>query len=282
MINTDRSLTSSRSINPPASRSRWPEYGLVLMVITVSAGIFLLAPWSFEAKARAALHGLCAQRPSHSLLLGDHMLPFDARMTGIYGGFLVTTLFLGIKHRFRAFRLPPRRVVVVLAGFVLAMGFDGTNSLLLDLQLDHPYHPRNGLRLITGLLTGIALATLICFLVSSTLWRRGRYDTAPIQSLREVGLLLVLQVPFAAAALSGASILYVPMVSFLLVSAVLVVAAIMLVVVVLIRGQEGSFESVAGLQPSTLVAVVLAVVVMAAFSGGRHLLEQATGAQPLL
>jgi len=281
MTSTDISQTSSRSTDSPADRNRWPGYGLVLLVIVLSTGTFLLAPWSFEAKARAALHGLCAQRPSHSFLLGDQTLPFDARMTGIYGGFLVTTLFLAIKHRFRAFRLPPRRVIAVLAGFVLVMALDGTNSLLLDLQLDHPYHPRNDLRLVTGLLTGIALATLICFLVSSTLWYRGRYDTAPIQNLREVGLVLLLQIPFAAAAMSGASMLYVPMVSFLLASAVLVVAAMMLVVIVLIRGQEGSFEGVAGLQRPTLVAVVLAFVAMAAFSGGRHLLEQATGAPPL-
>src|SRR5262245_31628876 len=55
--------------------------------------LFLAAPWSLEHKAHAALHGLCAQRPSHSFTFGSSTLPFDARMTGIYGGFLGASVY---------------------------------------------------------------------------------------------------------------------------------------------------------------------------------------------
>ena len=41
---------------------------------------FLAAPWSLEHKAHAALHGLCAQTPSHTFLMGGRPLPFDARL----------------------------------------------------------------------------------------------------------------------------------------------------------------------------------------------------------
>src|SRR5215211_1548630 len=72
---------------------------------------FFCLPWSFEHKAHAYLHGLCAQRPSHSLIMGELALPFDARMTGIYGGFLVTSSYLLLRGRFVAWRLPDRPVL---------------------------------------------------------------------------------------------------------------------------------------------------------------------------
>ena len=57
----------------PRGSGRWPFFVSVPML---------------EHKAHAFLHGICAQRPSHSLQVGDELLPFDARMTGIYTGFL--------------------------------------------------------------------------------------------------------------------------------------------------------------------------------------------------
>jgi hypothetical protein len=43
------------------------------------AALFLAYPAALDDKARAALHGLCAQRPSHSFAFDDRLLPFDAR-----------------------------------------------------------------------------------------------------------------------------------------------------------------------------------------------------------
>src|SRR4051812_13030157 len=62
----------------------------------------VMAPWPLAAKFHAVVHGLCAQRPSHSFALGGTNLPFDARMTGIYGGTLTTILFLLARGRWRA------------------------------------------------------------------------------------------------------------------------------------------------------------------------------------
>ena len=50
-----------------------------------------------------ALHGLCAQRPSHSLQIGGTTLPMDARMTGIYLGAAATAVvWLIAARRLRA------------------------------------------------------------------------------------------------------------------------------------------------------------------------------------
>lgn len=254
---------------------------LVPIVALGALTLFLAAPWPLASKAYAALHGLCAQRPSHSLQLGGQTLPFDARMTGIYAGFLVTALYLAARGRYRAAAMPSWPAMAVLALFVGAMAVDGTNSLLLDLRVWHPYAPDNRLRLVTGLLTGIALAAVMAFLLAGTLWRRPRIDQAVVGGVGEVMLLAALQAPVAALALSGAGWLYGPIAVALLVSAATVLGSLMLVVVVLLRRAEGTFGTVRQVQESAAVAFLLGLLVMAGLAGGRFLLEGLTGAPPL-
>ena len=95
--------------------------------------VFLALPWSVAHKAHLMLHGLCAQSPSHTYAFGGQLLPFDARMTGIYTGYLVTTLVLAVQGR-RSFPGPhPRRESVILTLFGGAMAVIGFNSTLNDL-----------------------------------------------------------------------------------------------------------------------------------------------------
>lgn len=251
------------------------------LVAVAVLGAFLAAPWPFAHKAHLALHGLCAQRPSHTLGLGGEALPFDARMTGIYGGFLVTAVYLALRGRLRAFRLPPARVMALLALFVAAMAVDGTNSLLLDLGLPVAYEPDNRLRVATGLLTGVALATILCFVVATTLWRDGEWTRAPIGGLRELALVAALQVPLGIAVVSGAGILFLPLAMALVVSAVAVVGTLALVVLVLVARRDRSYRSVEQLQIPLTGALLVALVVIATFAVGRVLLERLMNAPPL-
>ncbi|MDP9364252.1 MAG: DUF2085 domain-containing protein [Chloroflexota bacterium] len=254
---------------------------LLPATILVLVALFLLAPWPFEHKAHAALHGLCAQIPSHTFRFEGRALPFDARMTGIYGGFLTTALALVAAGRLRAFRLPPFRVMVALGFGVAALAVDGTNSLLLDLGMPHAYPPDNRLRLATGLLTGIALAAVLAFVAATTLWRDGRWDQAPIGGQRELALVVAAQVPFALLVVTGFGPLYVPMTLFLLVAALAAVGTMALIVVVLVRHGDRAFDRPDQLQAPTAVALLLAVAVMAAFSVGRFMLERSEGPPPL-
>ena len=259
-------------------RPRLQPFPIVALVVVA---LFFAAPWSFEHKAHAALHGLCAQRPSHSFSFDGRFLPFDGRMTGIYGGFLATSVYLAVRGRYRSFRLPTIPVLAILGLFVAALAVDGTNALLVDLRLWHPYEPDNRLRLATGLGTGIALAVLVCFVLSTSLWRRGRWDVAPVRGVRELPLLVAVQAPLAVAFLSGAGWLYVPLSLLLLTAAVLVVGALMLIPVVLFRYGDRAFNGVGQLQNPATAALVLAVAVMAGISAGRFLLERVTNAPPL-
>lgn len=258
----------------------WVRDHLFPVTLFIVAALFLAAPWPLAAKTYAALHGLCAQRPSHSLTLGSQRLPFDARMTGIYGGFLTTALYLLARGRFRAFRLPTRATMAVLALFVVVMGIDGTNSFLLDAQLWHPYAPGNRLRLATGLLTGIALAIAVCVMASTTLWRTGRPQRV-VGGLPEVGLLVLLQLPFAVATLSGVAWLYAPLALLLLGSATAVVSSLTLVIVAVTRYGDRAFTRASQLQVPATWALLLGIAVMAAIAGGRFWLEHVTHMTPL-
>src|SRR4051794_272811 len=88
-----------------ASEPAYRRYLLALTIGLISL-LFLAAPWPFAQKAHAVFHGLCAQRPSHTLTFGGQPLPFDARMTGIYAGFLSTGVYLAFMGRYRASRVP--------------------------------------------------------------------------------------------------------------------------------------------------------------------------------
>ncbi|MGH2533782.1 MAG: DUF2085 domain-containing protein [Thermomicrobiales bacterium] len=273
-----RDLTSRRVAGIEA-----PHYRQFLFPM-VGAGVvllFLSAPWSLQHKAHMALHGLCAQRPSHSFVLGADRLPFDARMTGIYGGFAIAAVYLVLCRRYRAAALPSRWTMALLALFVGAMAVDGFNSTLVDLRLWHAYEPHNLLRLATGLLTGIALAAVMCYMVAVTLWNRPDSAASPVRNPRELGLLVALQVPFAVVVASEAGLFFAPASLLLVLSAAFVLTTLMLVVVVLLARREGTFSAASQVQGSASVALALALVVMAALGGGRFLLEHLTGAPPL-
>ncbi len=246
-----------------------------------AVALFLAAPWPFAHKAHAALHGLCAQRPSHSLFLGGEALPFDARMTGIYGGFLVATAYLAARRRFRSFRMPPRGVLVTLGLYVVAMAIDGGNALLVDLGLPHPYAPDNRLRLATGLLTGTALAVVLCFLLATTLWREGRWEQAPVNGVGELGLVTLLQLPFALVVVTEAGWLHRPVAVILLVAATAVVGALMLVVAVLVRGTDRRYGTLREVQGVAAVGLLLGIAAMGGMAAGRFWLEGITNAAPL-
>lgn len=243
---------------------------------------FGLAPWPFVQKAHALLHGLCAQRLSHSFLLGGQALPFDARMTGIYGGFLVTMVYLLGMGRARAWRMPSRPVLATLAAFVLALALDGTNSTLRDFGLWHAYLPDNRLRLVTGLLTGIALAALLCHLVAITLWKQGDWRASTVRGLGEVSLLVVLQLPFGLAVMSGLGVLYAPIAVLLVLSALGVFLAMAVVMLAIVRRRDQSYRSLSELQPVLAVGLVVAVLTIGALAGGRYLLEAWLNIPPMI
>jgi uncharacterized membrane protein len=204
------------------------------------------------------------------------LLPFDGRMTGIYGGTLVTIVVLSFRRRLFAFGNPPRRVVAVLALGVALMAVDGFNSLFDDLGLWHPYQPRNEFRLITGYAAGVALAVVLSWLLASSVYRVGRNEPV-VGSVRDFSPMAIALVPYAALVLSGFSWLYAPLAMLLMVSAWLTMSLLVLVVVVLAFRLDERVERVARLHVPGAVAAVVGLLLMLLLASGRIWLEAAMG-----
>lgn len=139
----------------------------VMMVVLLTAGVLAFdallpglpgAQHGLIGRLSALMSGICPQRPSHSYTLGGIQLPLEARMMGMFGGFTDGALVLGTISRKRMHHWPRLPVALVVVGGVGLMAFDGLNAFFFDLHWPHAYIPDLRLRLLTGLLTGMAMA----------------------------------------------------------------------------------------------------------------------------
>jgi hypothetical protein len=135
--------------------------------------------------------------------------------------------------------------------------------------------------LATGLLTGVALAAVICYLLATTLWRSGRPDRRVVSGAGEVLGLFALQAALAFLLLTRPDWLYRPTALFLLCSAIAVITSLALVVLTIVRRRENSYRGVGQLDRIGVAALLVGVAVMAVIAGGRYWLEAATGVQAL-
>ena len=255
----------------------WLPGGVFTVAVLVLVALFVVAPATFATKAHLALHGLCAQTPTHTFAIGGQPLPFDARMTGIYSGFAVACGWLVWRRRLASAALPSWPVGALLLAFITAMGVDGMNSLLLDLGLPHPYAPHNLLRLGTGVLAGVTLAAVLAYLVAGTLWRSPLEHEAAVGGWGDVAGMVGCGLLVAGGIVVAPGWAYGLVVTGLLVSAVIVVSTVALVALVMARRQEGRFSTFADLQRPGVTALVLGVLVMATISGARLLAEVSAG-----
>lgn len=210
-------------------RRWWP----CLAVILVGIAVFLAMPGGFADRARLALHGLCAQTPGHSFQIGGVLLPFDARMTGIYAGSAVTLSVIAVQRRLLSAALPAMRMRFLLLLLLAAMAADGFNSLLTDLGAWHPWTTTNTTRLVTGYGAGVTLAVALVWLLGQTLYRLA--PQRPAISGWAALLPIAAGLPLLAALLAIAPAwMYAPIATGLIVSAWTVISVIAFVLVVLL------------------------------------------------
>ncbi len=252
------------------------EYWMWAAVLAVASVAFFGSPGDYSGTSHAILHGLCAQTPSHTISFGGQMLPFDARMTGIYGGFLITLGSIVASGTLFRFGNPPKRVIAVLALLVGLMAVDGFNSLLTDLMLWHPYESGSGLRVATGYGTGVALAVALSWLLASSAWNLGSPNVA-IGRLRDLVAPGVGLVTYGLVLIASPGWLHFPVSMLLVLSAWITVTMLMLVIVLLALKLDSQVRQVRHLHVPVAISALLAVAVMIGLAGVRFWAERTFG-----
>lgn len=239
--------------------------------------LFLIAPGTIGFKAHIALHGICAQRPSHSFWLGDDALPLDARMTGIYLAAATTLIWLASIGRLRAALVPSGAVLSALVFFIAAMGVDGTNGLLADLGLWHLYVPSNLTRLTTGILAGVSLGVGIAHVFALSMWTHPESRVAVVHRIPELIPPILIAGCIGCVAAAGLPSAFDLLAVGLVFVAVVVFWLPSMVVIALCTGKSWLASRFSDLDRLAIAGLVVAVIVLATLSILRSVAEQRLG-----
>ena len=247
-----------------ASRWLWPSLALAAVLA------FLAAPLPLPHKLLLAMGGVCGLRPAHSYFAGGVQLPMESRMIGIYGGFTLTMGVLLLLRRLGGRRLGSRPVIGLLALAFASMAFDGANSTLTDLGLPHLYASTNVTRLLTGLLSGIAIAPFLVWLLGVVAMQREDSAQRPIvRSPWELLLPLAVNAGFAALVMSERAAFYYPIALISVGGVVIVLAITALLAVLAISGTAGRMANLRQVAAPGGLALLIAFAVLAATAAAR-------------
>lgn len=267
---SDRPQTMSKPV--PLNLRGWVVAGLAAFVI----GYFFFSPTTFPlGKMDAVGYAVCHRIPERSFIIGGQQLPLCARCSGTFLGVLLTLVTLTAAGRTRAARLPPPRVLVVLAGFVGLWALDGLNSYLtLYPGAPHLYEPQNWLRLSTGMLNGLALGALVFTILNFSLWRNPRAEPA-LRGLHELAGLLVLAVLLIALVLTENDYLLYPLALISTLGVVVMLTSVNTVIVLIASRRENTAQRWRDAALPALVALALSLTVVMGIGAGRAALTAA-------
>ena len=247
-------------------RWNWLLPALALAVLLA----FLAAPWPLPRKLLLAMGGVCALRPAHSYFAGGVQLPLESRMIGIYGGFMLTLALLLAFRRLGARRLGGPLVMSILALFFASMAFDGINSTLADLGLPHLYTSTNMTRLLTGLLSGIAIAPLLVWLLGVVAAPRTEAASrAVVRSPLELAAPLAINAGFAALVVDGRVALYYPIALLSVLGVVGALGLVALLVVLAIGGLDGRVTRLRQIVAPGALALLMTFAFLASTAAAR-------------
>jgi uncharacterized membrane protein len=222
------------------------------------------------------LNGVSSQRPSHSVFLGGEQLPLEARMAGIFLGFLCAVALLVVLGRLRASQPPGGALGFACWALVALTGFDGLNAFFFDGNLPHLYAPNTTLRLLSGLAAGLGLGLLAVPVVASVVWSRAT-DDASIEDPIELLSGLALAGLVGGLVLAGAGVMMWPVALGMLAGVVVAFGIANLYVVVLVTGRTRQALTLADLRGGLLSSAGLVLFEIGGLAVLRGFLATAFG-----
>ena len=251
---------------------KFPAWFQTLLVVLLACGLLAwlnLTPSGLFGKADAIGYAVCHRIPGHSYWIGERQFPLCARCSGMYLGALIGFLYLGRLGR-RA-GLPVRRVQLLLAAALLAFALDGVNSYLTFFpQLPHLYQPLNALRLLTGLLVGIGIASILLPTFNSVVWQSSN-DRPVLDSLRHFAGLLGCAGLAALALVSDNPLLAYPLVLLSVAGLLSMLTLAYSLAWILFTRKENSFQTWREFRPVLLLSAASTLLQIAALDAARYL-----------
>lgn len=225
---------------------------------------------------RDVLYGVSAQRPSHSLFIGGQQLPLEARMGGIFLGFLCAVALLAVLGRLHA-NQPPGGVLGAACWLLIGLtGLDGLNAFAFDGNLPHLYAPTTALRLLTGLGAGLSVGLMAVPVVASLVWTRPNQEASIEEPVELVAGLAVAGLVGGLLLASVVALLWP--VGLAMLTAVLVAFGVAnLYVIVLATGRGHQAASMADLRGGLISSVGIGLLELAGLAALRSFLVAAFG-----
>jgi len=222
------------------------------------------------------LNGVSAQRPSHSVFIGGEQLPLEARMGGIFLGFLCAVALVFVFGRLRAGQPPHGALGLVCWALVALTGIDGLNAFFADGNLPHLYTPNTALRLLTGLAAGLGVGLMAVPVVASVVWARPS-DEASIEDPLELLGGLALAGLVGALVLVGVNVLLWPVALAMVAGVAVAFGVANLYIIVLATGRTRQALTLADARGGLISSVGLTLLELGGLAALRSFLVATYG-----
>ena len=213
---------------------------------------------------------VCHRLTGHSFVFAGRQMPLCARCTGIYLGISLVFAVLVLAGRSRWTELPSLPMLLILGFFVAVMGVDGLNSYSHFFPgAPHLYEPKNWLRLVTGMGTGLGMGIVAFPALAQTLWKDQVYRE-PIAGWRELAGLLALALILILLVLSNHPVLLYVLSIVSAAGVVVIMTALNTILLLLVTRREARAATRLQAAAPLAIGLILALLEIAVVSYARY------------